>query len=86
MRLPSTGRNTVAQKQTENVAAFVNIPAHRRNTEGSCTSLPMTIQVNMPLRDSKEWEKEYDGRTFAECFNKREKEDYKLKDGRHRAL
>ena len=40
---------------------------------------------NMPPRDSKAWEKEYDGRTSVERSNKREKEDYKLEDGRHRS-
>lgn len=38
---------------------------------------------NIPPRDSKAWEKEYDGRTPVERSNKREKEDYKLEDGRH---
>lgn len=40
---------------------------------------------NIPPRDSKEWKKEYDGRTSVERSNKREKEDYKLEDGRHRS-
>ena len=40
---------------------------------------------NIPPRDSKAWEKEYDGRTSVERSNKREKEDYKLEDGRHRS-
>ena len=30
-------------------------------------------------------EKEYDGSTSVERSNKREKEDYKLEDGRHRS-
>ena len=40
---------------------------------------------NIPPRDSKEWKKEYNGRTSVERSNKREKEDYKLEDGRHRS-
>ncbi len=40
---------------------------------------------NIPPRDSKAWEKEYDRRTSVERSNKREKEDYKLEDGRHRS-
>ena len=44
MRLPNTGRNTDVRKRTANRAASVSIPAHRRNTTGPYTSLPMTIQ------------------------------------------
>ena len=40
---------------------------------------------NMPPRDSDEWQKEYDRRTSVERSNKREKDDYKLEDGRHRS-
>ena len=40
---------------------------------------------NIPPRDSKAWEKEYDRRTSVERSNKREKKDYKLEDGRHRS-
>ena len=40
---------------------------------------------NIPPRDSKAWKKEYDGSTSVERSNKREKEDYKLEDGRHRS-
>ena len=40
---------------------------------------------NVPPRDSKAWKKEYNGRTSVERSNKREKEDYKLEDGRHRS-
>mgnify|MGYP004618017829 CR=1 FL=1 len=40
---------------------------------------------NIPPRDSKAWKKEYDGRTSVERSNKREKEDYKLENGRHRS-
>ena len=40
---------------------------------------------NILPRDSKAWEKEYDRRTSVERSNKREKEDYKLEDGRHRS-
>ncbi len=40
---------------------------------------------NIPPRGSKAWKKEYDGRTSVERSNKREKEDYKLEDGRHRS-
>ena len=40
---------------------------------------------NIPPRDSKAWEKEYDRRTSVERSNKREKQDYKLEDGRHRS-
>lgn len=38
-----------------------------------------------PRRDSKEWKLEYNKRTSVERSNKREKEDYKLEDGRHRS-
>lgn len=40
---------------------------------------------NIPPRDSKEWNKEYDRRTSVERSNKREKQDYKLEDGKHRS-
>src|SRR5699024_2092040 len=50
MRLLNTARNTDAQKQTENVAVFVNIPVHRQNTEGPYISLPMTIQDYLTYR------------------------------------
>lgn len=40
---------------------------------------------NIPPRDSKEWVKEYDRRTSVERSNKREKQDYKLEDGKHRS-
>ena len=40
---------------------------------------------NIPPRDSTAWKREYDGRTSVERSNKREKEDYKLEDGRHRS-
>lgn len=40
---------------------------------------------NIPPRDSHAWKKEYNGRTSVERSNKREKEDYKLEDGRHRS-
>ena len=40
---------------------------------------------NIPPRNSEEWDKEYNGRTFVERSNKREKDDYKLEDGRHRS-
>ena len=40
---------------------------------------------NIPPRNSLEWDKEYDRRTSVERSNKREKEDYKLEDGRHRS-
>ena len=40
---------------------------------------------NIPPRDSKEWELEYNKRTSVERSNKREKTDYKLEDGRHRS-
>lgn len=40
---------------------------------------------NIPPRDSSAWKKEYNARTSAERSNKREKNDYKLEDGRHRS-
>lgn len=40
---------------------------------------------NIPPRDSEEWKKEYARRTSVERSNKREKQDYKLEDGRHRS-
>lgn len=40
---------------------------------------------NIPPRDSKEWKKEYNRRTSVERSNKREKQDYKLEDGKHRS-
>jgi hypothetical protein len=40
---------------------------------------------NIPPRDSREWNKEYDRRTSVERSNKREKQDYKLEDGKHRS-
>lgn len=50
MRLPSIGRNTGVQKQTENAAASVSILVHRRNTGGPYISLPMTIQGYLTYR------------------------------------
>ena len=50
MRLQNTGRNTGVQKQTENAAASVNSPVHRRNTEEPYISLPMTIQGYLTYR------------------------------------
>ena len=40
---------------------------------------------NIPARDSREWKEEYAKRTSVERSNKREKEDYRLEDGRHRS-
>ena len=40
---------------------------------------------NLPPRDSSAWRNEYRHRTSVERSNKREKEDYKLEDGRHRS-
>ena len=40
---------------------------------------------NIPPRDSEEWDKEYDRRTSVERSNKREKQDYKIEDGKHRS-
>ena len=40
---------------------------------------------NIPPRDSKTWDKEYERRTSVERSNKQEKEDYRLEDGRHRS-
>lgn len=40
---------------------------------------------NIPARNSKSWKKEYDRRTSVERSNKREKNDYKLEDGKHRS-
>lgn len=40
---------------------------------------------NLPPRDSAAWKKEYNRRTSVERSNKREKNDYKLEDGRHRS-
>jgi hypothetical protein len=39
----------------------------------------------IPARGSKQWAKEYNARTSVERSNKREKEDYKLEDGKHRS-
>ena len=86
MRLLSIGRNTVVQNQIGHVAASVSISVHLRNTEEPYTFLLQIIQDYLTYRqDSKAWEKEYDGRTSVERSNKREKEDYKLEDGRHRS-
>jgi len=38
-----------------------------------------------PRRDSKEWKLEYNKRTSVERSNKRQKDDYKLENGRHRS-
>lgn len=40
---------------------------------------------NIPPRDSKAWKEEFNRRTSVERSNKREKNDYKLEDGRHRS-
>ena len=39
----------------------------------------------IPARGSKQWKEEYNARTSVERSNKREKEDYKLEDGKHRS-
>lgn len=39
----------------------------------------------IPARGSKQWKEEYSARTSVERSNKREKEDYKLEDGKHRS-
>ena len=87
MRLPNTGQNTGVLSPTVNVAASASIPVHRLNTAGPYISLPIDNPrlFNIPPRNSKAWEKEYDRRTSVERSNKREKEDYKLEDGRHRS-
>ena len=86
-KLRSTGRNTDALKQTGNTAASVRSPALQ-------LYMGWTVHIytkdnprlfNILPRDSKAWKKEYDRRTSVERSNKREKEDYKLEDGRHRA-
>ena len=41
--------------------------------------------INFPPRDSEEWKKEYSARTSSERYNKREKNDFLLEDGRHRS-
>ena len=41
--------------------------------------------INIPPRDSSEWKKEFNARTSVERSNKREKLNFKLKDGRHRS-
>jgi len=43
------------------------------------------VSILLLTLTSKEWKKEYNGRTSVERSNKREKEDYKLEDGRHRS-
>ena len=86
MRLLSTGRNTVVQNQIGHVAASVSIPVHLQNTETVHIFTADNPRLfNIPPRDSKAWKKEYDGSTSVERSNKREKEDYKLEDGRHRS-
>ena len=86
MRLPNTGRNTGTRNQTANAAVSVNILAHQRNTAEPYTFNDDNPRLfNIPPRDSRAWEKEYDRRTSVERSNKREKEDYKLEDGRHRS-
>ena len=45
----------------------------------------LDVYKRQPPRDSKAWEKEYNRRTSVERSKKREKEDYKLEDGRHRS-
>ena len=50
MKLPSIGRNTGVQKQTENATASVNIPVHQRNMAEPYTSLPMIIQSYLTYR------------------------------------
>lgn len=39
----------------------------------------------IPARGSNQWKEEYNARTSVERSNKREKEDYKLEDGKHRS-
>jgi len=85
MRLQNTVRNTGVPNRTGNVAASVGIPVHRRNRTVHIFTDDNPRLFNIPPRDSKAWEKEYDGRTSVERSNKREKEDYKLEDGRHRS-
>ena len=80
------GRNTDVLKQTE-IGCFCEHPCspakYGRTVHIFTDDNPRLF--NIPPRDSKAWEKEYDGRTSVERSNKREKEDYKLEDGRHRS-
>ena len=101
MRLPNTGRNTGVQKPTETKhRAKYRCPKADRNKGCFCehpcspAKYGRTVHIftddnprlfNIPPRDSKAWKKEYDRRTSVERSNKREKEDYKLEDGRHRS-
>ena len=81
MKPPNTGQNTDAQKRTANAAAS---PAKYGRTIHIFTDANPRL-FNIPPRDSKARDKEYDRRTSAKRSNKREKKDYKLEDGRHRS-
>ena len=87
MRLPSIGQIPMPKSQTENVACFCEHPCspakYGRTVHIFTDDNPRLF--NIPPRDSKAWKREYDGRTSVERSNKREKEDYKLEDGRHRS-
>lgn len=86
MKLQNTVQNTDVQKQTENrgVCEHPCSPAKYGRTVHIFTADNPRL-FNIPPRDSKAWKREYDGRTSVECSNKREKEDYKLEDGRHQS-
>ena len=87
MRLPNTGRNTGCPKADRKRGCFCEHPCspakYGRTVHIFTEDNPRLF--NIPPRDSKAWEKEYNGRTSVERSNKREKEDYKLEDGRHRS-
>ena len=86
MRLPNTGRNTGVQNDRKR-GCFCEHPCspakYGRTVHIFTDDNPRLF--NIPPRDSKAWKKEYARRTSVERSNKREKEDYKLEDGRHRS-
>ena len=87
MRLQNTVRNTRCPKSNRKPWLLLWASLFtRRNMAELCTSLPMIIQGYLTYRQGiVKHGKEYDGRTSVERSNKREKEDYKLEDGRHRS-
>ena len=76
-KLLNTGQNPVPQSESKGCSSELPCEIWQNRTSDN----PRLF--NIPPRNSKSWKKEYGGKTSVECSNKREKEVYKLEDGRH---
>lgn len=87
MNLRKTDVSSAVQKLTANAGCFCETPCspakYGRTVHTQLKDNPRIF--NIPSRDSEVWKREYARRTSVERSNKREKQDYKLEDGRHRS-